>query len=404
MYSRRQWLQRGSMLAGGALLSLRSGRAVDRSPATPSGLVAGKSNDLTVLAADPIVLETPVPLLAKAVTTPDELLFVRNNANPPGMATLAPPEAAEWTLELQGLAEGPRSIGLPALGALPQHEVEMVLQCSGNGRSMFSRAAKISGTPWGRGGIGNVRFGGARLADALAHLRAAPIDGARYVAAEGFDAPRGAEEDFEHSLPLDDALATSILATTMNGRPLPAVHGGPLRLITPGYFGTVQLKWLTRLRFEPLESANEHHAVRYRTPDRLLRPGEAFDFNRANSTPTWRMNVASLITSHADGQTIPPGQVSFSGYAWNDGFARLSAVLYSVDQGSTWRQAGLARSKSPYAWSRWTTTFPAAPGRLILWVRAIDALGRSQPLDGQIAWNPGGYAWNGVEKIGLEVG
>jgi hypothetical protein len=33
----------------------------------------------------------------------------------------------------------------------------------------------------------------------------------------------------------------------------------------------------------------------------------------------------------------------------------------------------------------------------------VDALGRTQPLDGSIAWNPAGYAWNGVDAVTVTV-
>ena len=43
------------------------------------------------------------------------------------------------------------------------------------------------------------------------------------------------------------------------------------------------------------------------------------------------------------------------------------------------------------------------PGTYEVWSRAVDALGRSQPLDGTIFWNPNGYEWNGVHKIAFTV-
>jgi len=39
------------------------------------------------------------------------------------------------------------------------------------------------------------------------------------------------------------------------------------------------------------------------------------------------------------------------------------------------------------------------PGVYEIWSRAIDAFGRTQPLDGSIFWNPNGYEWTGVFKI-----
>lgn len=401
MPTRRDFLHGASALAG-ALAARRWGAAQETAASAPQ-LIPGKSAELAIHTADPLVLETPLERLADHDVTPASELFVRNNSNPEGMATLEPPARPDWKIEWVGLSKPVEPTTLRALAEMPREEVEMVLQCSGNGRSMFSRAAKISGTPWGRGGIGNVRFAGVRLSDVLRRLGAKPDKSARFVTAEGFDAPPPGRDDFEHSLPLDDVLETSLLALTLNGESLPAIHGGPVRLITPGYYGTVQMKWLTRLRFEAEESASEHHAVRYRTPHRLLQPGEAFEFNLRNSAPTWRMKVATLVTSHRGGENVPPGKLAVSGYAWNDGRAPLRDVEFSIDHGASWRQASLHLAKSPYAWSRWTATLDATKGPLTLWVRAIDALGRSQPNDGQIAWNPGGYEWNGVEKLTLAV-
>lgn len=400
--SRRRLLEKSAQLSAGAMALALAGRSAAGESA--SQLVAGKSDSLIVHTADPAVLETPRQELAAQTLTPKQLLFVRNNANPAGMMTVEAPRPAEGRLELRGVAKGPESIELATLAKMPRTSVEMVLQCSGNQRSRFSRAAMVSGTPWGCGGIGNVQFAGPKLADVLAKVGAEPARDARFLAAEGFDAPGPEQDDFEHSLPLDDALNSAILALEMNGEPLPAIHGGPVRFVMPGYYGTVQMKWLSRLRFEAEESANPHHAQRYRTPNRRLAPGEAFEFDRSNSSPTWKMKIASLITSHADGQRATTGNVALAGYAWNDGAAPLVDVLVSTDLGSTWRRAQSNRAPSPFAWSRWTFPLTLPTGRHTIWVTAVDALGRTQPIDGAIAWNPGGYEWNGVEKLELVVG
>jgi hypothetical protein len=155
------------------------------------------------------------------------------------------------------------------------------------------------------------------------------------------------------------------------------------------------------LRFEEDESASEHHAVRYRTPNRLLKPGEEFHFDLANSKPTWKIQLASLVTSHEDGDKMPAAKTKLAGYAWNDGSAPLEAVLVSSDEGQSWRQAELRRPDSPYAWARWEApvTVHAGPNRF--WVTAVDALGRTQPADGQVFWNPAGYEWRGMERVTL---
>jgi DMSO/TMAO reductase YedYZ molybdopterin-dependent catalytic subunit len=52
----------------------------------------------------------------------------------------------------------------------------------------------------------------------------------------------------------------------LNDQPLPGIHGGPVRLVTPGLFGDSQVKWLRQLRFETDESTKLHHATEYRVP------------------------------------------------------------------------------------------------------------------------------------------
>src|SRR5947207_2328601 len=83
-----------------------------------------------------------------------------------------------------------------------------------------------------------VRGAGGRLAEWLERFRVKAAPEARYVTAEGRDDPHPGKPDFEHSLLLDDVLRRSILALEMNGERLPAIHGGPVRLVTPGFYGT----------------------------------------------------------------------------------------------------------------------------------------------------------------------
>ena len=90
-------------------------------------------------------------------------------------------------------------------------------------------------------------------------------------------------------------LARSILAVRLNGEPLPAVHGGPVRLVTPGFFGTMQVKWLARLRFEATESQNYFHATEYRVPNSPVEQGQTFSFTLENSRPTWVLRVTSHV-------------------------------------------------------------------------------------------------------------
>jgi DMSO/TMAO reductase YedYZ molybdopterin-dependent catalytic subunit len=251
--------------------------------------------------------------------------------------------------------------------------------------------------------VGNVRFAGVPLAAVLQKYNVRVDPQVKYVTAEGHDLPKGLEKpDFEHSLPVADVLEKSILALKLNGESLPGVHGGPVRLVTPGFFGTMQVKWLARLRFETAESPNFYHATEYRVPLSLLKPGEKFRFSLENSRPTWVIRLMSYILDPVPGAKLKAGAVRVSGVAYN-GSARLESVLVLFDRGHSWQPAEFQAPDSPYAWYQWTAQANLKPGVYEIWSRAIDALGRTQPLDGSIFWNPNGYEWTGVFKSEVAV-
>jgi len=81
----------------------------------------------------------------------------------------------------------------------------------------------------------------------------------------------------------------------------------------------------------------------------------------------------------------------------------LESVLVSFDRGYRWQLAKFQALDSPYAWYQWTTQTTLQPGTYEIWARATDALGRSQPPDGTIFWNPNGYEWTGIFKNNVTV-
>lgn len=404
--ARRQFLQAGLALsAAGIWLPATSwGQPAAEKP-TAGALIQGKDRRLIVHnpAQTGFEIETPLELLRGEKVTPAELLFVRNNQQPEWSATIAPAPAGPWKVEIGGLLEFPRTVSLEELKALPQVEQEVVLQCSGNGRAMFSQASPVKGAQWSYGAMGNVRFKGPTLQSLFEKFEVKPHSTARFLAAEGAELPgKPGAADFEHSLPLDETLSRSLIALEMNGKPLPAVHGGPARLVTPGYYGTMHVKWLSRLRLEAQESVNHHQAKRYRTPRVLVEPGEKFDYRLDNSDSHWRMKIKSVIFGPAHKETVRSGKVVASGVAWNDGTALIDAVEISLDGGQTWRRSELERA-GRYAWQRWQQPLDLPKGKHTIISRAVDTLGNTQPLDGAVAWNPDGYVWNGADRVSIEV-
>ncbi len=85
-----------------------------------------------------------------------------------------------------------------------------------------------------------MRWGGVRLAEVLG--RARPLPAAAFVTVHA------AGGRYVDSLTLAESLDASVLlADTIDGRPLPNVHGGPVRLVVPSQLGYKNVKWVTHL-------------------------------------------------------------------------------------------------------------------------------------------------------------
>lgn len=402
--SRRQMIKgaAAASILGSPLISSASNRSVESpfptTEADAGKLVTGKDKRLIVLVSNPAVLETPLALLNEGDLTPAKLLFVRNNQQPERMATLAGIDQPGWDVNIEG-----KKTTLSQLRDMPQTSVEMVLQCSGSGRSLYSRDAQTKGTQWGRGGMGCVKFGGVMLHEVINKLGIDVIAKQKFMLAEGKDEALPEKEDFLHTLPTDQVLKRSMLAISMNDQPLPGIHGGPVRLITPGVYGTMHIKWLGKLKFVGEESTNYNHVPRYRVPKSPIKPGSDYNFTLANSSYNWDMKVKTVVLHPTENSKVSAGKIKIQGVAFNDGSAPIETALVSIDQGRTWIKSALTKPDGKFAWTRFETQVNLSAGQTEIWTRAVDGLGRSQPLNGSVAWNPRGYEWNGVEKIKIEA-
>jgi DMSO/TMAO reductase YedYZ molybdopterin-dependent catalytic subunit len=57
---------------------------------------------------------------------------------------------------------------------------------------------------------------------------------------------------FARSMSLAEAMdSNAILAYEMNGQPLPVVHGFPVRVVVPGWYGIANVKWIERIELSP---------------------------------------------------------------------------------------------------------------------------------------------------------
>ena len=344
--------------------------------------------DLIVRSTRPLDAETPVEVFDRFLT-PNRLFFIRSHFGAPAVG-LAP-----WRLEVEGLVDRPISLGLDDLERWPRVSLPAVLQCSGNGRGFFTPT--IPGVGWAKGAVGNAEWSGVRLVDVLE--RAGLQAGAAHVQLHGADAPPNPKTPaFFRSIPLTRALDPStILATSMNGEPLPVLHGGPIRLVVPTWAGNHWIKWLRKITVAKDEAPGFYMQTGYKIPKVPTPPGVDLKPTDVKSVTT--LNVKSLIARPIDGATLKAGPVEVRGVAWT-GEGVVTRLEVSTGPGS-WSVATLLGDPRPGTWRPWTFAWDAKPGRQILRSRATDSTGDVQPET--TPWNRSGYLWNAIDQITCEV-
>jgi sulfite oxidase len=377
--------------------------ALAQSPAAPPKgpqylSFPGKSDKLVVLGERPLVAETPEHLLDDD-TTPVDKFFIRNNGHIPEAAK----DADNWKIVVDGEVNQKLELTLAELKAKFRPVTQrMVLECGGNGRSFFSPQAR--GNQWTNGGVGCAEWTGVRLADVLkaAGVKSSAVFTGHYGADRNLaDASKDA---ISRGVPIKKALdANNLIVFAMDGQPLPNIHGGPVRLIIPGWPGSVSSKWLTRIWVrEKVHDGPGMGGTSYRVAINPMVPGDRPD--EKNFRDLESMPVRSIITSPMNGTSFSKDvrEVKLRGAAWA-GDLTVRRVDISIDFGASWKRAQLTAPKNPYDWQRWTATVKLpSEGYYEIWTRATDSRGIMQP---HVAgsWNPQGYGGNPMHRIAIRI-
>jgi sulfite oxidase len=190
----------------------------------------------------------------------------------------------------------------------------------------------------------------------------------------------------------------------MNGEALPNIHGGPVRLVYPGWPGSLSHKWLTKITLRDKEHDGAGMTeFSYRVPIKPMIPGDKGD--PKNMKILESMPVRALVTNPANGAKIAAGTkaLKLRGAAWA-GDSTVKAVDVSVDFGASWQRVKLGKPKNKYDWQRWTATVKLpSDGYYEIWVRGTDQNGKMQPHVAGL-WNPQGYGGNAMQRIAILVG
>jgi sulfite oxidase len=191
----------------------------------------------------------------------------------------------------------------------------------------------------------------------------------------------------------------TMIAWAMNGGDLPKIHGFPLRIVVPGWVGSASIKWLSGIEVIDAPFKGTYMDDSYRIPQPPVPPGSKLP---PGSPITEAWPVKSMITLPGPGDRYKAGGLLIvRGSAWAGDY-EIERVDVSLDDGATWRAANLTPRADRYAWRRFRLEVPLTrPGELTILARATDERGNVQPATS--TWNPLGYFWNAIHRVGILV-
>jgi len=182
-----------------------------------------------------------------------------------------------------------------------------------------------------------------------------------------------------------DDLQRALLATRMNGAPLPRNHGSPARLIVPGWYGCACIKWVNRIELVPDEapatSQMREFAARTHQPFDTLRAGTPAPLAR-DFTPAIIDTAAMPV--RVEKWAARGGRIFYriAGIMWG-GSKPTDQLSIRFRSNLPWtRVEDCPRPSSTDTWSLWTHTWqPESPGRYTIVLRADDPSIRTRRLD-----------------------
>ena len=263
-----------------------------------------------------------------------------------------------WKLTIDGDVDRPFSLTFDELLAMPLIERDITLTCVSN---------EVGG-PY----VGAARWLGVRTSDLL----------------ERAGVRSGVDQIFSHSTEgmtistpvqalTDDREA--LVAIAMNGEPLPAMHGFPARLVTPGLYGFVgATKWLTRMEATTYAAKSAYWT----------------DRGWATDSP---ILTQSRIDTPRGLNRLDAGRAVIGGVAWAQ-HRGIQKVEVRVDD-NAWQEAKLGPDAGIDYWRQWYLPWDALPGRHQLTVRATDLNGDVQPEQKETPFPKGATGWHSIVVI-----
>lgn len=259
----------------------------------------------------------------------------------------------DWQLRVDGAVRTPLSLTLGDIQAMGASDFVSTLTCISN---------PIDGPL-----ISTARWSGVPLADVLV---AAGVDsGVQDVVFHGRDG-------YTDAIPLDQARDPAVqLIWGMNGEPLNATHGAPLRAIVPGLYGIKNVKWLERISL----TEEDHQGY----------------WQRKGWTDTAVVKTSSQIRQPADTGIVAADRAELGGIAFA-GVRGVSRVEVSDDDGASWQEATISARPSPLSWVLWRLAWTPAAGTHTVLVRATDGSGAVQTASTAPTLPDGASGWHEI--------
>lgn len=329
---RRTFVLRSVGVASVAAVAAGTGRLVQRRYS-----VAGERAALSLppVATRPLALppnaDLDVPGLSPFVIPNDGFYRIDTVLTVPQLST------DDWRLRIHGMVDEELELTFDDLLAMDQIERYVTLSCVSN--------------PTGGPYVGNALWQGVRLDTIFAEVGFHP---------ESTQLVSRSVDGWTCGTPVASLTdgRDAMLAIAMNGEPLPAEHGYPVRMVVPGEYGYVSAtKWVVDMEFTTWEAYDAYWVPR----------------GWAQQAP---MKAMTRIETPRHRDEVAAGPVNVAGTAWAV-HTGISAVEVRVDDGE-WMRARLGGVPSEDTWRKWVVEWEAEPGEHRIEARCIDGDGEVQ--------------------------
>lgn len=282
------------------------------------------------LSTEPLVVDSLLP----AFITPTEEFYRIDTA----FDLIPVIDPNNWALRIHGMVDKEITLSMADLAAMPQVENVITLGCVSN---------EVGGDL-----IGTAKWGGVLLADVL-RMSGVHADAQQLVSRS--------QDGWTCGSPVNALMdgRPAMLVTSMNGAPLSAKHGFPVRMVVPGLFGYVSAtKWLTEMELTTWDAFDAYWVQRGWAKQGPMLSSSRIDVPRSNSSI--RNQVATRV----------------GGFAWAPR-SGVRTVQVRVD-GGEWNDAKIGQHDTGDVWAEWSFDWIPTTGQHQLEVRCIDGDGVAQ--------------------------